>query len=76
MEYEADMIGLFIPVSAYYAIERIESMTTHELQDAGLFSEEELRFINEMDKVNILDEDQWVEAIERKIDDEFETGDG
>ena len=73
--FQTDMIGLFIPASAYYATDKIESMTTYELRDVGLFNEEELSFINEMDKVNILDEDEWVEAIERKIHDECKTGD-
>lgn len=72
---KTDMIGRFIPVSSYYALEGIESMITYEIRDAGVFDDEELRFINEMNSVNILDDDQWVEALERKLDVELETGD-
>ena len=72
---QTEMIGLFIPASAYYATERVESMTTYELRDAGIFDSEELEFINEMNSVNILDDDEWIEELERKIDDECKTGD-
>lgn len=74
--YQTEMIGLFIPASIYYATDRIESMTTYDLRDAGIFTQEEYEFIGEMDKINILDETRWVEALERKIDGECETGDG
>jgi len=73
---ETEMIGRFIPASSYYATEKVESMTTYELRDAGLFSDEELEFIHEMNEINILDDDEWVEALERKVDAKFETGDG
>jgi len=76
LEMQTEMIGLFIPVSSYYATEKVESMTTYELRDAGVFSDEDLEFIHEMNEVNILDDDEWVEELERKIDDECETGDG
>jgi len=67
------MIGLFIPVSSYAAQADIESMCTYELRDAGLFDEDEYRFISEMDKVNILDDEEWLPKIREKIDDELET---
>ncbi len=75
LEMQTDMIGLFIPVSSYYATEKVESMTTYELRDAGIFNDEELEFVKEMDKVNILDDDKWVEELERNLDDECEAGD-
>lgn len=73
--YQTEMIGLFIPASSYFATEDIDSMMTYDLRDAGIFNNEELAFIHEMDKINILDQEEWIEALERKIDHECKTGD-
>ena len=73
--YETNLIGLFIPASTYYATEKVESMLTYEMRRAGLICDNGLEFINGMDKINILDDKKWVEALERKINDECKTGD-
>jgi len=68
------MIGLFIPASTYYST-NIESMTTFEMRDAGLISDDELTFLREMDKINILDDEEWLGAIQEKVNDERKSGD-
>jgi len=68
--YELDLIGLFIPASVYFATPGIESMTTYQLHYAGIFDEEQLRFINLMDDIQTRDTDKWVAEIKRRIDDE------
>lgn len=67
LRLRTDLLGLFIPASSYYGTDRVESMTTYGLRDAGVWDEDELRFFNEIDKINALPDEQWVEAIERKI---------
>ncbi len=62
------MIGLFIPASTYFCSPNIEQMTTYEMRDAGIFSEGDLDFAKEMDKVNILDDEEWETEIRKKID--------
>lgn len=71
--YEVDLIGIFIPASAYYAFDKIESMTTYQMRDSGIFNDEEMRVLNEIDKVAILDDDEWINALEKKTKDELET---
>ena len=66
--YELDLIGLFIPASSYYATPSIESMTTYQLHYAGIFDEEQLQFINEMDDIQTLAPEKWVEEITKRID--------
>lgn len=63
------MIGTFIPVSLIFA-EKMNRMNIYEIRDAGFFTHDEFPFIKEMDKVNILEDDEWVDAIQEKIDDE------
>jgi len=65
-----DLEGLFIPQSVYYSIEDIESHTLHELRDVGVYSDEEFEFIKKLDKVQLLDEEHWPQAIKEHIDDE------
>ncbi|MHC4432491.1 MAG: hypothetical protein ACYTBS_11690 [Planctomycetota bacterium] len=61
------MIGLFIPASTYFCREDIEQMTTYQMRDAGIFGEDEHDFIKEMDRVNILENEEWLNAIKEKI---------
>lgn len=74
--YESCLIGVFIPASSYYSDAGIESKTTYQIRDARILSEEEMRFIHEIDKINILDDDEWIEALEEICDDECEAVDG
>ena len=67
--YATCLIGVFIPVSSYYAIDRIESLTTYELRDAGLFDEGEMRFLSEIDKIQIKTESTWLARHRKKIND-------
>jgi len=66
------LIGLFIPASTYHC-EDIESMNIYEMRDAGILNNEELEFLKEIDRVNVLDDDEWLGEIQEKIDDELET---
>ena len=73
--YMTDLVGLFIPASTYYATYGIELMTTFQLRYAGIFDDQELKFINEMDEIQTLDRYQWAGQLQRQIDDELKTGD-
>lgn len=66
---DTDLLGLFIPASSYYATLRIESMTTYCLRDAGLIDEDEMRFFNEIDKVQLHHASTWADDIQGKIHD-------
>lgn len=66
--YKTCLIGLFIPAFSYYSDGSIESKTTYEMRDAGIVSDEEMRFISEIDKINALDDDEWLEALEEVCD--------
>ena|SRR5690606_13917064 len=70
--YETCLIGRFVPASSYFSFEKIESMITYEMRDIGIFDEEEMRFLNELDKINILDDDQWIDALEETIEGLYE----
>jgi hypothetical protein len=63
------MIGAFIPASLIFAVE-MNRMNIYEIRDAGFFTHEEFPFIKEMDEVNILEDDEWPDAIAEMIDDE------
>jgi hypothetical protein len=63
------MIGVFIPASLIFAV-KMNRMNIYEIRDAGFFTPEEFLFVNEMDDVNILEDDEWPDAIAEMIDDE------
>ena len=65
--YDTNLVGRFIPLSAYYSIDSIESMTTFEMRDAGIFNNDDLIFINEMAKISIFEDYEWLEIIKEKI---------
>jgi hypothetical protein len=70
LDFDTDLIGLFVPASVYYTTDRVECMTTYQMRDAGFFDDEEFSFVNEIDEINTLDEGDWVEELKGKIDDE------
>jgi len=70
---KTNLTGLFTPITLYHAIEKYESMTLYELRDEGLYTDEEFDFIKQVDKVQVWDDDEWLEAIQEKIDDELKA---
>ena len=61
---ETDLLGALIPQSLYYSIEDIESKTTYELRDMGVWTHEEHETIKTLDKIQAhYDEDEWEEII-------------
>lgn len=66
------MIGAFIPASLIFEVD-MNRLNIYEIRDAGFFTHEEFPFIKEMDKVNILEDSEWPDAIAEMIDDEHEA---
>jgi hypothetical protein len=62
------MIGLFIPASLLFATD-MDRMNIYEMRDAGFFTHDEFQFIKEMDEINVLESEEWLDAIQEKIDD-------
>jgi hypothetical protein len=67
-EGEKCMIGLFIPASLLFATD-MDRMNIYEMRDAGFFTHDEFQFIKEMDEINVLESEEWLDAIQEKIDD-------
>lgn len=61
---ETDMLGALIPQTLYYSTDRIETMTTYQLRDAGVWTSEELETIHLLDRIQAHhEEDEWEELV-------------
>lgn len=72
--YNTDLIGLFIPVSSYYATKDIERMTIYDMRDAGILNSKEVDFIAMIDEVALLTPEEWTDALEYLILEEKKNG--
>lgn len=71
---ETNLTGLYIPYTLYHATEKYESMTLYELRDDGVLSEAEFEFLKHVSDIQTLEDEEWAQAIEEKINDELKAG--
>lgn len=63
-----DLLGALIPQSLYWSTPKIESSTTYELCDGGIWTRDELEVVNRIDHIQaIYDPSQWVKKLDRLL---------
>lgn len=68
IDFQTDLLGALIPQSLYYSIEKIESFTTYEICDGGIWTREELEVINQIDHIQAFnDESMWVKKLDKLL---------
>jgi len=71
---ETDLLGALIPQSLYWATPKVESSTTYELCDSGIWTRDELEIINRIDRVQAChDEASWPTKLQELLE-EYDEG--